>query len=167
MAHTLGTCDFFLLRVLPLIAYRPRRNRPKSSRERKFRFFFLFFFHERNAGERICRSIRFDIRLVFSKDTGDFSECVSCEHAWNDTRPIYSPLSESSAFTKNHLDHCERCNRRLAEKSKFYVSFRWSRLLGEKKKETRSPILLSLQVWAARQKVRTFYFIVGRNFLFY
>jgi len=44
LAHTLGTCDFFLLRVLPLIAYRPRRDRPKSSRERKFRFFFYFFF---------------------------------------------------------------------------------------------------------------------------
>lgn len=106
----------------------------RKAREKVSFFFFYFFFHERNAGERICRSIRFDIRLVFSKNTGDFSECVSCEHAWNDTRPIYSPLSESSAFTKNHLDYCDRCNRRLAEKSKFCVSSRRSRLLGEKKK---------------------------------
>lgn len=42
--------------------------------------------------------IRYSIRL---KDTGDLGECVSCEHACNDPRPIYSPLSKSFGFHQN------------------------------------------------------------------
>lgn len=117
LAHTLGTCDFFLPRVLPYRARSsssptalPPRDRPKRSRGKDKSFSFLSFFfllHDREAPEKGILYLVFDYIGFVRKNTGDFGECVSCEHVWNDMRPIYSPLSKSSAFTKNYLGHSD------------------------------------------------------------
>lgn len=80
---------------------------PKCLREE--RKMCSFISRSRDVDENWRLSILSIVRSIQigSEDISDFDECVSCEHTWNDTRPIYSPLSESSAFTKNHLSHSD------------------------------------------------------------
>lgn len=66
LAHTLGTCDFFLPRVLSLIERVPflhlfHLGTGRKARERKFCLFLFFFFHASGTpGKKICR---YSVRL--------------------------------------------------------------------------------------------------------
>lgn len=72
LAHTLGTCDFFLPRVLSLIERVPflhlfHLGTGRKARERKFCLFLFFFSRERDAGENNMSILGFDCRSIFEE----------------------------------------------------------------------------------------------------